>query len=173
MKSVAIVVASFTGFSAIAVPHIARVPVGHASLYTREIGTGEPLIVLHGGPDFDHRYLLPDLDRLSDRYRLIYYDQRGRGLSADGVNPEDVTMGSEVEDLDAVRQHFQLESATLVGHSWGTVLALEYAIRHPERVSRLILMNPAPASAADYGAFRAAYREKLGADLDRMRAIQA
>ena len=158
MKSVAIVVASFTGFSAIAVPHIARVPVGHASLYTREIGTGEPLIVLHGGPDFDHRYLLPDLDRLSDRYRLIYYDQRGRGLSADGVNPEDVTMGSEVEDLDAVRQHFQLESATLVGHSWGTVLALEYAIRHPERVSRLILMNPAPASAADYGAFRAAYR---------------
>src|SRR5262245_27481069 len=60
-----------------------RVPVGGASLYTRAIGHGRPLIVLHGGPDFDHGYLLPDMDRLSDTYRLIYYDQRGRGKSAE------------------------------------------------------------------------------------------
>jgi proline iminopeptidase len=155
------------------VAHETRVPVDNADLYARDIGTGPPMIVLHGGPDFDHRYLLPDLDRLSDAYRLIYYDQRGRGLSADGVKPDDVTMASEMADLDAVRAHFQLDTTTLVGHSWGTVLALEYAIRHSDRVSRLILMNPAPASAEDYHAFRKAYAEKLSADLDRMRAIQA
>jgi proline iminopeptidase len=150
-----------------------RVSVGATSLYVREIGRGSPVIVLHGGPDFDQGYLLPDMDRLANGLRLIYYDQRGRGRSADGVRPEDVTLASDIDDVDAVRRHFALESATLLGHSWGTVLALEYAIRHPSLVSRLILMNPAPASARDVTAFRNAYAQKLGADLDRQRAIAA
>jgi pimeloyl-ACP methyl ester carboxylesterase len=88
-------------------PREGHIEVGSGSLYTRDIGRGQPLIVLHGGPDFDTSYLLPDLDRLADGYRLIYYDQRGRGKSADGVRPEDVTMASDVDDLDKVRQHFQ------------------------------------------------------------------
>ena len=82
-------------------------------------------------------------------------------------------MASEVEDLDAVRRHVKLESAALLGHSWGTVLALEYALRHPARVSHLVLMNPAPASALDFAALRKFYAQKLGADLDRQREIQA
>ena len=118
--------------------------MGNASLYARDIGSGQPIILLHGGPDFDHSYLLPDMDRLSDAFRLIYYDQRGRGHSAEGVQPEVVTMASELTDLDKVRQYFQLPLTALLGHSWGTVLALEYALRNPERVSHLILMNPAP-----------------------------
>ena len=150
-----------------------RIQVGKASLYTREIGRRQPIIVLHGGPDFDHRYLLPDLDRLAGAFRLIYYDQRGRGRSADVVQPDDVTVTSEVDDLDRVRQHFQLESSAVLGHSWGAVLALEYALRHPTRVSHLILMNPAPASASDVAVLRKAYAQKLGADLDRQRAIVA
>jgi proline iminopeptidase len=89
------------------------------------------------------------------------------------VRPEDVTLRSEVADLDRVRAHFRLETAVVVGHSWGTVLALEYALRHPARVSRLVLMNPAPASAADVPVLRAYYLEKLGADMDRQRAIVA
>lgn len=154
-----------------AAPRENRVPVGKASLYTRTIGRGQPLIVLHGGPDFDHGYLLPDLDRLADAFQLIYYDQRGRGKSADGVVAEDVTLGFDVDDLDKVRQHFRLESAALLGHSWGAVLALEYALRHPDRVSHLILMNPAPASAADLAVLRKYYLQKLGADMERQRAI--
>jgi len=94
--------------------------------------------------------LLPDLDRMSDSYRLIYYDQRGRRASARGVKPEDVTMQSDVEDLEGVRKHFRLDSVALLGHSFGAVLAMEYAIRHPDHVSFLILMNPAPASHAVY-----------------------
>ena len=150
-----------------------RVPVASTSLYAREIGRGRPIIVLHGGPDFDHRYLLPDLDRLAETSRLIYYDQRGRGLSADGVQPEDVTLASDLQDLDVVRQHFQLNAMALLGHSWGTVLALEYALRYPGRVSHLILMNPAPASTRDLGMFRKVYAEKLGPDLDRQKAMVA
>jgi proline iminopeptidase len=128
---------------------------------------------LHGGPDFDHGYLLPDLDRLADGFRLIYYDQRGRGRSGDHVQPEDVTLTSDVDDIDKVRQFFHLESPALLGHSWGVVLALEYALRHPPRVSRMILMNPAPASASDFAVLRRAYTQKLGADMDRQREIMA
>ena len=98
-----------------------RIPVSNAQLYSREIGHGTAIIVLHGGPDFDHSYLLPELDRLSDSYRLIYYDQRGRGRSADSVKPEDVTLASDIADIENVRQYYHLDSVVLLGHSWGTV----------------------------------------------------
>jgi proline iminopeptidase len=63
-------------------------------------------------------------------------------------------------DLDAVREHFHFEKVVLLGHSWGTVLALEYALRHPEHVSRLVLMDTAPVSAADINRFRKERLEK-------------
>lgn len=154
-------------------PHELRVPVDHTSLFVRDIGRGSPIIVLHGGPDFDHTYLLPDLDRLADKYRLVYYDQRGRGRSADGVKPEDVSLASDVDDVDRVRRHFGWRSATILGHSWGGLLALEYALRYPGAISHLILMNPAPVSAADYARFRQVYREVQSEALDRLRAIAA
>ncbi len=89
------------------------------------------------------------------------------------MQPEDVTLTSDLADLDKVREHFGLESAALLGHSWGAVLALEYALRRPARVSHMILMNPAPASASDVAVFRTAYVRRLGADMDRQREILA
>lgn len=127
-------------------PREGYAPVAGAALYYREIGQGLPIIVLHGGPSFDHNYLLPDMDRLADAFRLMYYDQRGRGQSAATGEPATVSIQSEMDDLDAVRAHLRLEQVALLGHSWGGLLALEYALRHPERVSHLILLNTAPAS---------------------------
>jgi len=124
-------------------------PVGGAHLYVREIGVGPPVVVLHGGPDFDHCYLLPELDELAAACRLIYYDQRGRGRSAPAVQVADVSIESEVADLDRLRQHLGLTTVTLLGHSWGGVVAMEYAIAHPELVSQLLLLGTAPASAAE------------------------
>src|SRR4026209_3032326 len=112
------------------VPREGYAPVKNGELFYREVGHGRPIIVLHGGPDFDHTYLLPDLDRLSDSYRLIYYDQRGRGKSAPETPPEDVTIATEVEDLESLRKHLQLASVAILGHSWGGVLAMQYAIRY-------------------------------------------
>ena len=123
--------------------------VDHAQLYYRIRGQGQPLMLLHGGPSFSHTYLLPDMDRLADAFRLFYFDQRGRGKSARDVDPAEVSIQSEVDDLERVRAYFQLERAALLGHSWGGLLALEYALRHPERVSHLILLNTAPASHDD------------------------
>jgi len=154
-------------------PHESRIPVGGAELYSRDIGHGTAIIVLHGGPDFDHSYLLPELDRLSDSYHLIYYDQRGRGQSADGVKPEDVTLASDIADIEKVRQYYHLDSVVLLGHSWGTVLALEYALRYPGRVSHMILMNPGPASTDDYQQLKKEWLEKRPEDMERRKAISA
>ena len=155
-------------------PHEGYVPVGSAKLYYREIGQGQPIIILHGGPDFSHAYFLPDTDRLSDMFYLIYYDQRGRGKSAENVQPEDVTIESDVEDLERLREYFRLETVAVLGHSWGGLLAMEYAIRHPDRVSHLVLMNTAPASHEDYLLLRQAFLEKRPAtDAEKMKALSS
>ena len=129
--------------------HEGFAPVAGAELYYREVGEGQPLAVIHGGPDFDHTYLLPDLDRLADGYRLVYYDQRGRGRSRGKLNLDDIHIDKYVDDLEGLRRHLGLESIALLGHSWGAIVAMHYALRHPERASHLVLMNSAPASHAD------------------------
>jgi proline iminopeptidase len=92
--------------------------------------TAAPARTPHGGPDVDSAYLLPDLDRLANSRRLIYYDQRGRGRSAEGVLPGDVTVASDLEDLDAVRKHFNADAPVLLAHSWGTVLRALVTLRN-------------------------------------------
>ena len=128
------------------------IPVENGELYYRQAGQGRPIVVLHGGPRFDHTYLLPDMDRLSDSYRLIYYDQRGRGKSTG--NLQAISIRTEIEDLECLRNYLQLDSIALLGHSWGGYLAQEYAIHHPDRVSHLILMNTAFVSHEQYLLFQ-------------------
>jgi len=149
------------------------IPARGARLFVREIGTGPPVVVLHGGPDFDHRYLLPELDRLSDVARLIYYDQRGRGRSADGVEPDSVTIESEIDDLETIRESLGFGRVALLGHSWGGLLAAEYAVRHPQRVSHLVMMNSAPFSFEERERLRMDRQRNPGTDLEGMKAIAA
>jgi proline iminopeptidase len=125
------------------------VPVKNAELYYRELGQGWPIIVIHGGPDFDHTYLLPDMDRLSDSYRLIYYDQRGRGRSRSELRLEDISIEQTLEDLEGLQDQLGLKTVAILGHSWGGHVAMHYAIHHPERVSHMVLMNTAPAAHED------------------------
>jgi len=120
---------------------------GRARLFARDIGVGDAIVVVHGGPDFDQSYLSPELDRLRYTFRLVYYDQRGRGRSAKGVSAADVTIASEVSDLDTVRRSLGLDRFVLLGHSWGGVIAMAYTVSHPRHVSALVLMNCAPPSA--------------------------
>jgi proline iminopeptidase len=150
------------------------VPADGARLYYRTVGEGRPIVVLHGGPDFDHSYLLPELDRLAESSRLVYYDQRGRGRSAAGVKAEDVGIDSEVADLDRVRRHFGLDSVALLGHSWGGVLAMEYAARLPDRISHLVLADTAPASGEDALVLRHHLLSiRPAADVERMEALRS
>ncbi len=85
--------------------------------------------------------------------------------------PDEVTLASDLADLDAIRTEFQLDAPVLLGHSWGALLALEYALRHPSRVSRLILMNPPPVSASQLAVLRKSYVAQLGSEMERQREI--
>ena len=101
-------------------------------------------MVLHGGPGADYEYLLPGFDTLASGRTLIYYDQRGGGRSP---VPRDVPVGwrEHVADLEALREIWGLERLSIVGYSWGALLAMLYATGHPDRVERLALVSPAPA----------------------------
>lgn len=143
-----------------------------ARLYYRDVGEGTPLVILHGGPDFDHNYLVPEIDLLASRLRLVLYDQRGRGRSADGVQPEDVDLESEIEDVETIRMHLGLDQIAVLGHSWGGLLAAEYAIRHPDRLSSLILMNSAPLSHRSFLSFQSDLTDsRTPQDLEEMQRL--
>jgi proline iminopeptidase len=119
-------------------------------LFTQEVGQGEPVIVLHGGPGFNEAYLVPDLEPLSKKFRLVYYDQRGAGRSTVVSDPALLTPEAFVEDLDRVREASHAGRVALLGHSWGAGLAALYLQAHPDRVSRLLLVDPIPARATPY-----------------------
>jgi len=117
-------------------------------LYTRRAGEGPPVVVLHGGPGAHHDYLLPQYDHLTEgRRALLYYDQRGGGRSPVA---REVPVGwrEHVADLEALRLHWALDRLTLLGYSWGGLLALLYALEHPDRIERLALVSAAPVTAA-------------------------
>jgi proline iminopeptidase len=114
------------------------------SIFERRAGSGPPTVVLHGGPGAHHDYLLPGFDALAHGRELIYYDQRGGGRSQ--VSRETpVGWREQVADLEELRRQWGLEQLTLVGYSWGGLLALLYAADFPDRVARLALVSPAPA----------------------------
>ncbi len=144
------------------------IETNHAKLFCRVMGTGEPMIILHGGPGLSQEYLLPQMSQLAKEQRLIFYDQRGSGRSEGGVDAEDVNMNVFIDDLEAIRKAFGFKKISLLGHSMGGFVAMHYAIAHPEAIARLILMNPVPACFEDYALFEqeyvrrtAPYREEL------------
>jgi proline iminopeptidase len=140
----------------------------------RSIGAGPPLVVLHGGPDFDHEYLLPEFDHLVGDHRVVLYDQRGRGRSFHGEGPDDITLDGEMADLDAVRAWTGAPAVALLGHSFGGLLASEYATRRPEHVTHLILFHSAPVSRAGRLALSAELAARTTPEMaDRMAAIGA
>jgi proline iminopeptidase len=111
---------------------------------------GERLLVLHGGPGAHHDYLLPQMLGLASRREMLFYDQRGGGRSrADNTTP--VTWQILVDDLRSLVRELGLKPLSILGYSWGALLALLYLIeaaRHPqmERPRRLVLIDPAPLS---------------------------
>ncbi|PYO59302.1 MAG: hypothetical protein DMD70_13440 [Gemmatimonadetes bacterium] len=129
-------------------PTETTVELNGVRLYMRRVGHGPPVVVLHGGPGAHHDYLLPQYDHLAEGGRtLLYYDQRGGGRSP---VPRDVLVGwrEHVADLEALRGHWELDRLTVIGYSWGGLLALLYALEHPDRIARLALVSSAPVTAA-------------------------
>jgi proline iminopeptidase len=152
----------------------ATVTVNGVSLYTRSVGSGPDVVVLHGGPGAHHDYLLPQFDALAEGRRLWYYDQRGGGRSP-VARAVPVGWRDHVDDLDALITHWDLEPATILGYSWGGLLALLYAATNPERVRRLALVSPAPLTAEHRAEFQERFARRMAdpAVVEERRALQA
>jgi proline iminopeptidase len=148
-------------------------PVAHLNgteLFYVEVGEGVPCLMMHGGLGFDHTYLHPWLDPLGEVMHLVYYDHRGNGRS--GRPPhETITFEQLCADADALREHLGFQKVTVLGHSYGGFIALEYALRHPERLSHLILVDAAPAF--DYGEEIEANARRKGATPEQLEALDA
>lgn len=114
---------------------------GSRALWVESEGSGDPLILLAGGPANSHLVFHPVFSQLADAHRVIYYDYRGRGRSGSLGTGEVVTFADDVDDLEALRRSLDLERINLYGFSYGGLVAQAYALAHSDRVSRLVLAN--------------------------------
>lgn len=108
-----------------------------------QVGEGSPLICVPGGPMLASAYL-GDLGGLSAHRSLVLLDLRGTGESAIPADPSTYRCDRQLDDVEALRTHLGLDRLDLAGHSAGAALALQYAARHPDRIGRLVLLNPSP-----------------------------
>ncbi|WP_173073614.1 alpha/beta fold hydrolase [Phytohabitans rumicis] len=134
-------------------------------LWAQQTGQGPPVLLCHGGPGLWD--IFGDLAQmLAGTARVIRWDQRGCGRSE---HRGPYTVSQSIADLDAVRQHLAGPQTVLLGHSWGATLALRYALRHPDRVSKLIYVSgtgidPVPTWNPVY---KQKLRDRLGKHLHR------
>jgi proline iminopeptidase len=123
---------------------------GGVQLYVRRVGdSSQTVIVLHGGPGFTMEYLAADIEPLAEKHTLVFYDQRGTGRSTLVSDAAGLDAQRFVDDLETVRQHFGLDRLNLLSHSWGAAVAALYAMRHPERIERMIFVGAMPLRHAE------------------------
>lgn len=116
-----------------------NMPIRDVSLFVKVIGNGYPLVLMHGGPGVDHTTMLP-FRSLADRFTLVLYDHRCNGRS-EGAEVSSMTWENLTADADALRQSLGFEKWAVLGHSFGGMVALEYALRYTQCLSHLVLMD--------------------------------
>jgi proline iminopeptidase len=124
-------------------PSIPHITINGVTYHAETFGDpANPVVIaIHGGPGGDYRSLL-SLQALSDQYFVVFFDQRGAGLSP-RVNPEEITLVSAIADLDSIVEYYgQGEKVNLIGHSWGAMLASTYLGQYPDKVSHAVLAEP-------------------------------
>jgi len=144
LSTTAALVATAATPAGAATPTDLSFPAAPGSLAYRRFGEGGPIdVLLAGGPGIDAGYLDPVARHLAHGRTEIVFDQRGTGGSlAAFASGATITVAGFVADVDALRVHLGLERLALIGHSWGSMLAMAYAAAHPERVTSLALLDP-------------------------------
>lgn len=113
------------------------------TIFHTEVGDGPALLMMHGGLGFDHTCFRPHFDRLADQCRVVYYDHRSNGRS--GRPPlETFTMEQAADDAAALLDDLGIARAVACGHSYGGFIAQEFALRHPDRLAGLVLVDTTP-----------------------------
>jgi proline iminopeptidase len=136
-----------------------KLSVNGTELYFDVVGSGldaasgfrqkPTLIILHGGPGFDHTYLRPWLDPVSEVAQLVYIDERGCGRSARHTN-EYYQLGIMADDIVLFCKTLDIERPMVLGQSFGGFVALSMALRHPDFMSGIVLFDTSPAWTGGY-----------------------
>jgi len=115
------------------------VSIRGVSLFVKVVGEGYPLLLMHGGPGIDHTAMSPFLP-LADQFTLIFYDHRCNGRS-EGADISSMTWENLTADAEALRQTLGFDKWAVLGHSFGGMVAMEYALRYPQSLSHLLLLD--------------------------------
>jgi len=116
-----------------------NIPIRGLSLFVKVLGHGYPLALMHGGPGADHHSMLP-LRPCADQFTLVLYDHRCNGRS-EGADVSSMTWENLTADAEALREKLGFEKWAVLGHSFGGMVALEYAVRYPDHLSHLLLLD--------------------------------
>ncbi len=125
-------------------PYLPAVTIQQYPFHSESYGNPEQatIVIIHGGPGNDFRYLL-DLKELSDSFHIVFYDQRGTGLSP-RVTAEELTLDKTLDDLNSIIDYYSPNKPVhLIGHSWGAMVASGYIAKNPGRVLKAVLAEPA------------------------------
>jgi pimeloyl-ACP methyl ester carboxylesterase len=104
------------------------------------MGSGEPCILIHGFPDFWYTWRA-QMPELAKHFQVVAIDQRGYNLSDKPEGVENYKLEKLVGDVNAVVEHFKSPNVVIVGHDWGGMVAWTYAMRFPDKVDRLVILN--------------------------------
>jgi proline iminopeptidase len=138
-----------------------HIVINGKNVFITKKGEGDPIVFLHGGPGGSSDYFLPHMEPLGKSFQIIFYDQTGCGRS-EVEEGHSYSIDDEVNNLEEIRKALNLEKMTLFGESWGSILALSYASKHPDRIHKLILTAAIGLTSKDYRAFKEYLLRKLG-----------
>jgi len=126
-------------------------------IFTFSQGEGEKVLFVHGGPGYPHAGPIDAFESIADRYKIVYYDQRGCGRSDRPIKSFDggdfmqntrkltryLGLRRQIEDIEQIRKVFGVEKITLIGHSFGGFISAMYAKDYPENVNAIVFVAPA------------------------------
>lgn len=131
-----------------------KLPRDGFDLYYRSLGAGEPVLILSGGPGDDCDYMLPVASDIAKYAHAILLEQRGTGRTLPPqVDKTTMNLARSLEDFEALRVHLKVQRWTVVGHSAGGILAMEYAATYPDKVDKIVLLDTAPIAFKYLAAF--------------------
>lgn len=117
------------------------VKVNGARLWVVTVGEGDPIIIIPGGPGGAHLGYR-DFDPLTEKHhQIIYFDAFGRGKSDTAKNVTEYTIERDIDDIEGLRKALNLDKVTVLGHSYGGVVAQGYGLKYPAHLSHLILAD--------------------------------
>ena len=131
-----------------------KIDMGDAELYVEEEGEGVPIVLINGGPGGTHHYFHPWFSKAASFARIIYYDQRGCGLSDRKPGKDGYSVAQAVEDLDKIRKALKIKKWVVLGYSYGGFLAQLYCLTYPENLEGMILLGSSPGYSMDSGQSR-------------------